>query len=55
MNADPRKEPGFKARRIEDRVTLLLGAILDELIAQRAPPVVNAQASKPRRKGDVSG
>lgn len=40
---DPRKEPGFKAKRAEERLMLLLGAILDALLAARP------------KQGDASG
>ena len=37
---DPRKLPDWKQRRYEDRVLLLLGAILDAVATPPAPPVV---------------
>lgn len=37
--SDPRKEPGFKNKRLEDRFMMILSAILDELIKMNALPV----------------
>lgn len=38
--SDPRKEPTWKQKRYEDRVLLLLGAILDATKPAPTPPVV---------------
>jgi hypothetical protein len=49
---DPRTEPGYKAKRHDERVVLLLGAILDALLAQKpktAAPALPATIAKPSR------
>lgn len=50
---DPRKEPGFKHKPINDKIVMLLGAILDALQPKAAEPVVDAPATPAiRRKRD---
>lgn len=63
---DPRKQPGYKQTRIETRIELLLGAILDRLTPPdvraiewkaidepRVWPVVEAKPVIKRRKKDA--
>lgn len=45
--SDPRTEPGFKHKRHDDKVILLLGAILDELIVSRK----HQDGAAPRKRG----
>lgn len=54
---DPRKQPGYKQTRIETRIELLLGAILDRLTPKEPtvtplPSVMDVATSTKRRKKD---
>lgn len=49
--SDPRQEPGFKHKRSDDKVQLLLGAILDALKELKAPPAP-APTTARRQKAD---
>lgn len=51
---DPRLEAGFKHKRTDEKVALLLGAMLDQLIKLNAPaapaaPVTSTAATTSRR------
>lgn len=52
---DPRDTPNYKAKRVEEKTLLLLGAILDALKALQpvqAPPAPAPAASSRRTKAD---
>ncbi len=48
--SDPRKEPGFKHKRVDDKTIMLLGAILDALYALAPQTPAPAEPQKRTRK-----
>lgn len=48
--SDPRTQPGYKQKHPQDRVELLLGAILEELIKLNTPLVAVTHVPPPRKK-----
>jgi hypothetical protein len=52
---DPRKEPGWKQKRYEDRQLAMLGAILDALHALKSESVTPPAAQTPRTRSRNAG
>ena len=47
---DPRTQPGFKNKPITERAMLLMGAILDQLVASNVPSVPTEPVRRQKRE-----